>query len=244
MQIKLKRLDKPKRKSTAHQISSLGVQNDHVQEQAENDVVVENSILLEEQVVNTTSTQPSIHLEDEEVHSFGGEWRDRWRLDRSGNGNHAKEKKKAKRRRNRTNRKLGGDRMKKVEPETVAVMFVEHTGNGELAKRLQKAEDEMSKTTGFRIRITEMAGSQLRRILPNTNPWHGSDCGRAGCGQGGERLEDCRRCNILYESSCLECNQTDTLYKKGANLGDCEGVYVGESGRSLHERAGEHHQCQ
>ena len=86
-----------------------------------------------------------------------------------------------------------------------------------------------------------MASFQLRRLLPNTNPWHGSDCGRAGCGQGGERLEDCRRCNILYESSCLARNQTDTLYKKGANLGDCEGVYVGESGRSLHGRAGEHH---
>ena len=111
--------------------------------------------------MNTTSTQPSIHLEDEEVHSFGGEWRDSWRLERSGNGSHAKEKKKAKRRRNRTNRKLGGNRMREVEPDTIAVMFVEHTGNFELAKRLQKAEDEMSKTTGFRIRITEMAGSQL-----------------------------------------------------------------------------------
>ena len=122
-------------------------------------------------------------------------------------------------------------------------MFVEHTVNGELAKRLQKAEDEMARMTGFRIRVTEMAGSQLRRILPNTNPWQGQDCLRQGCvpcGQGGERLEDCRRHNILYESSCMECNQTDILYKKGAKLSDCEGVYVGESGRSLHERAGEH----
>ena len=119
--------------------------------------------------------------------------------------------------------------MKDIEPETVAVMFVEHTGNGELAKRLQKAEDDITKMTGFRIRRTEMAGSQLRRIIPNTNPWHGSDCGRAGfvpCGQGGEQLEDCRRRNILYESSFMECNQTDTLYKKRAKLGDFEGVYM------------------
>ena len=31
------------------------------------------------------------------------------------------------------------------------------------------------------------------------------------------------------------------MYKKGAKLNNCEGVYVGESGRSLSERAGEHH---
>jgi hypothetical protein len=128
---------------------SLVVQNEHVQAQAEDDVVVEDSILLEEQGVNTTSnqpsihleeeevqlatpleehsmgdekttsTQPSIHMENEEVHSFGGEWRDSWRLEKSGNGSHAKEKKEAKRRRNRTNRKLGGIRLKEVEPKTV-----------------------------------------------------------------------------------------------------------------------------
>jgi hypothetical protein len=158
------------------------------------------------------------------------------------NSNHRKLKKKAKRRRNRKNRKLGTS-ASQMEPETIAVVFVEHTVNGELAKRLQKAEDEMARMTGFRIRVTEMAGSQLRRILPNTNPWQGQDCLRQGCvpcGQGGERLEDCRRRNILYESSCMECNEKETLYKKGAKLSDCVGVYVGESGRSLHERAGEH----
>ena len=125
------------------------------------------------------------------------------------------------------------------------MIFVENTANGELAKRLQKVEDEMAKTTGFRIRVTEMAGSQLRRILPNTNPWHGRDCGRyrcVSCAQGTDKLEDCKRRNILYKSSCMECNPPDTLYKKGAKLNNCEGVYVGESGRSLYERIGEHQQ--
>ena len=38
------------------------------------------------------------------------------------------------------------------------------------------------------------------------------------------------------------CIPTDTLYKqKGAKLGDCEGIYVGESRWSLNEPAGEHH---
>ena len=67
MQIKLKRLDKPKRKNTTHQISSLGVQNDHMPisshreqtEQTEDEVVVENSILSKEQV-----NQLNNHLEE------------------------------------------------------------------------------------------------------------------------------------------------------------------------------------
>jgi hypothetical protein len=56
---------------------------------------------------------------------------------------------------------MRGNEVKEVEPETIAVMFVEHTKNGELAKRLQKAEDEMAKTAGFRIRVTEMDIGQL-----------------------------------------------------------------------------------
>ena len=46
------------------------------------------------------------------------------------------------------------------------------------------------------------------------------------CAQGTDKLEDCKRRNILYESSCMEFNPPNTLYKKGANLNNCEGVYV------------------
>jgi hypothetical protein len=207
----------------------------------EDDVLVEDYIQVGESEL-ISSQQEEDTLVQEDIQSFEGEWMDSWRTDHS--ANHGREKKKAKRRRNRNNKRLRGQGRIEVEPETIAVIFVEHTKNGELAKRLQKAEDEMAKTTGFRIRVTEMAGSQLRRILPNTNPWHGRDCGRercVPCGQGTENLEDCRRRNILYESSCVQCNPPDTLYKKGAKLNNCEGVYVGESGRSLSEQAGEHH---
>ena len=58
------------------------------------------------------------------------------------------------------------------------------------------------------------------------------------CSQGVEKLEDCKKRNILYDSSCLECNpEEDNSNRKGGKLSDCEGVYVGESGRSLYERA-------
>ena len=128
---------------------------------------MENSFQLEGEAVG-----PSRDVQDE-VLSYDGEWMDSWRSEKT--SNKSKEKKKAKRRRNRRNNqlKLKGKGVKDIEPETISVIFVEYIANGELAKRLQKVEDEMTKTTGFRIRVTEMAGSQLRRILPNTNPWQG-----------------------------------------------------------------------
>ena len=122
------------------------------------------------------------------------------------------------------------------------------TPGGRLAKLLQEAEDELSKITGYRIRITETSGAKLCHILPNTNPWAGAMCGRRGCypcGQGTEVVEDCKRRNILYESSCEECRQEhvkvngDKAGKKKVDLSR-QGVYVGETGRSLHERSGEH----
>ena len=62
--------------------------------------------------------------------------------------------------------------------------------------------------TGFRIRITETSGAKLCHVMPNTNPWSGVECGREKCypcGQGTEVIEDCKRRNIVYESSCSLC---------------------------------------
>ena len=54
-------------------------------------------------------------------------------------------------------------------------------------------------------------------------------------------MRNCKKRNILYLSSCLECNpEENEKVRKNAKLSDCEGVYVGESGGSLYERAGEH----
>ena len=45
--------------------------------------------------------------------------------------------------------------MKHKNPETISVMLVDITVNGERAKMSQKIEDETSKLTGYRIRITQ-----------------------------------------------------------------------------------------
>jgi hypothetical protein len=102
--------------------------------------------------------------------------------------------------------------------------------------------------TGYRIRIEETSGSKLCHTLPNTNPWAGALCGRDKCypcGQGEERIEDCKRRNILYESSCGLCKMASMEESKKKHTNKKQdlsrlGVYVGETGRSLNERAGEH----
>ena len=62
---------------------------------------------------------------------------------------------------------------------------------------------------GYRVRMVETSGTQLCRLLPNTNPWSGQSCGRPTCytcTQGDEKLQNCRQRNIMYESSCTLCN--------------------------------------
>ena len=91
-----------------------------------------------------------------------------------------------------------------VEYLTITVLFVRQTPGGELAKRLQKVEDRLSLITGYRVRVTDTAASQLCRVLPNTNPWKGMDCMRADCypcTQCGEKLQDFKKRNILYEAA-------------------------------------------
>ena len=111
----------------------------HQNIQLGDDVLLEDSTQLEDGEL-VPSLQEEDPLIEEEFHSFEGEWMDSWRMERSSATNHSREKKKAKRRRNRNNRRMRGSEMKEVEPETIAVMFVEHTKNGELAKRLQKRD--------------------------------------------------------------------------------------------------------
>ena len=131
----------------------------------------------------------------------------------------------------------------KVMPDTIGVLFVDQTVGGWLAKKLQEIEDRISRSTGYRIRIVELSGSKLCHLLANTNPWADQDCGRddcVPCGQGGEQQVQCKRRNILYESECVLCNPEEGKMEKEKDLAGKQGVYVGESSRSLHERALEH----
>ena len=99
-----------------------------------------------------------------------------------------------------------------------SVMFIDNTGGGELARRLQEAESDLGNATGYRVRIVESAGSPLGMLLPSTNPWGPANCERQDCvpcAQGDETRLDCRKRNLLYENRCELCNKTDMKEKAG-----------------------------
>ena len=128
--------------------------------------------------------------------------------------------------------------------ETRSVMFVEHTRDGELAKRLREQLGRMEKVMGFRIKVVERTGTKIKDMFSLTDVWGGSQCDREDCTtctQGGEEVPDCTRRSVLYESICTKCNggarEAGPLKVPNSKV---PSIYVGESSRSIYERAGEH----
>ena len=58
------------------------------------------------------------------------------------------------------------------------------------------------------------------------------------CSQGDNKRQGCRKRNILYESICQLCKEDGKDVMKDGGSG--EGIYVGESSRSMYKRAREH----
>ena len=82
-------------------------------------------------------------------------------------------------------------------------------------------------------------------LLHSTNPWGTQDCERLDCvtcHQGDEKRINCRKRNIPYESVCTICEEVKKHGQDGKSnsMQDGRGVYVGESSRSIYERAKEH----
>ena len=131
-------------------------------------------------------------------------------------------------------------------PPTISVCFIDNTAEGRLVKRMQRVEEEVSDKVNYRVRMTEAAGTPLSLLLTSNNPWGASDCRREDCttcAQGDEKVIDCKRRNVLYESYCTLCNPEDI--KRGRKdeitfLKEGKGIYVGESSRSMYERTREH----
>jgi hypothetical protein len=57
-------------------------------------------------------------------------------------------------------------------------LFVEQTRGGKLLKALKEVETRLSGMLGFKTKIVERGGTSLKDLLPNTNPWAGTSCGR------------------------------------------------------------------
>ena len=119
----------------------------------------------------------------------------------------------------------------KQPPTPTTVLFVEQTKGGELARRMRQAEEQLSRMTGWKVKIVEKSGKTLKQILVKSNPWATGMCERMDCYpcSAGDADSNCYKRNILYESTCIPCS------KKAVSR-----VYVGESSRSSFERGNEH----
>ena len=60
-------------------------------------------------------------------------------------------------------------------------LFVPHTPNGELAKRMRKAEAQNHQGRRIRFKIVEKGGVTLESLLRRSNPWSEENCGRDDC---------------------------------------------------------------
>ena len=107
-------------------------------------------------------------------------------------------------------------------------LFVPHTPNGELAKRMRKAEAQNHQGRKIRFKIVEKGGVTLENLLRRSNPWSEESCGREDCfpckGGGGGT---CWREGVVYALVCQEC-------------GEEVAVYYGETGRNAYSRGKEH----
>ena len=148
-------------------------------------------------------------------------------------------------------RKTGNAGMKRA---AATVVFVPSTKGSLLLKSLREDEDRMEELTGFRVKYQEAGGSVLSNAF-NKNLGAGKKCGRKECPvcNQAEAGADCKTRNVVYESKCKLCNPLPTTQKDmntekeefqdapaGRQPAPREGIYIGESSRSIHERALEH----
>ena len=125
-----------------------------------------------------------------------------------------------------------------------APLLLEQTPNGELARCTKELLQRLEPILGYRIRVVERTGSILKSLLNQTSIGKGLMCGRElciTCNQGGEDIPACTRSSVVYENICTQCNPS--AMAKGELREQAQGaqsLYVGESSRSIQERASEH----
>ena len=133
------------------------------------------------------------------------------------------------------------------EPRTAAVMFVNNTKDGQLAKNLRKVVERLKNILGCKVKIVERAGTSLKQMFPLTRIGGNKECGREECitctqDSRGEEIPPCNKRSVLYENICTKCNPGVKENKTGRPTQPSHppSIYVGETSRSLFERGKEH----
>ena len=131
------------------------------------------------------------------------------------------------------------------------VIFCPYTPGGELAKKWREIEAREAETRGWRYKVVEQGGRQIRSIVCK-NPWTGpcNDVDCYVCTTGGSG--NCRQPGCTYKVQCLACKERgpdtvpDSEEVGGSRQGQgevgvpCIALYHGQSGYSANVRGGDH----
>ena len=115
-----------------------------------------------------------------------------------------------------------------------------------MAKKLREIMERIQNILGYRIKIVERAGTPLKLLFPLSDLGEEDKCGRSNCVTceqpgGEEKRPKCKKRSILYENICTLCNPgAEDRRAKITPPKDAPSIYVGESAKSIHERAAEH----
>ena len=157
------------------------------------------------------------------------------------------------RKRKREDSEFPTGRKKVKKKEVAAVMTVERTTNGLLAKGLREKERELSQNSSFSVKIVEKPGSTLSNILITSHSIH--NCKRNNCNHCSSKetkrdfKKNCMRSNILYKVTCKRCKEemeegwSEDEKKREEKKDDddkTETLYIGESSKSMYRRSLQH----
>ena len=77
--------------------------------------------------------------------------------------------------------------------------------------------------------MVERGGNTLYSQIANPSPWTTQECGREGCMPCKAKPGSCKRANIVYRITCINCASEGRTRQ-----------YLGESHRTLWDRANDH----
>ena len=100
---------------------------------------------------------------------------------------------------------------KEGEIEVRGVLFVQHTQNSELAKRIRRKLTDMENISSLRVKIVERAGVKIVDALHKSNPWEETNCQREDCmfcnGNNEKMIGKCKQRGVVYETLCMLCER-------------------------------------
>ena len=118
------------------------------------------------------------------------------------------------------------------------VLQVPSSKDSRLLRALSRVEPRLAKTTKFHVKLVEKSGRPLARMFPTD--FSDGKCGRESClvcpNPDLKGPSMCMVSNVVYESVCSICDDKHKIDKLPH-----QGRYVGETSRTLFERASEHH---